>query len=594
MSKNTEELLSQSVPVLEGTALGTASYAITNLSKKLFVTCDDYVGTADQRNRLVNNTNPLLQNSLVFLPQTNEIFVNKNFYGASTQLIQEIHECLKNLVGVNVEDADGKLNATVFEVAEDSTVGAHINRIVAREIDELIKNTNIESGSDAKPLAENEAYVAITKSTDDVDKDIAFDGSATGNLDSLKWDLRIPVDGIGLINKDAVLTNSTKVIYVPKNHNYTIDGKNETTLNAEIWLVGTGDNGYVEYGAADGTLEGLVKSIKAANILSRFDATPFVKDGMVKAADYNEDTHILTITFNTTDHSDGSQVDGADNSTITVDFSKLVDFKTILLTDAAAKYLTLVREQDGDGHDVKLTIGVLTADEAKIDAAVAALNANLSGIETVTKQITDAAGVNHEYVEVTKYDAGQGWLNAPATTDGIADAQAVAQELRKRDLLEEQKLTNLENKLNAQDAVLQANIDKEEADRKQAIKDLDDKYANVVDALDYDETYVDGAKGAEADVPTYIKSTLKQVDGLVSFAQSINVTKIADTLADGVVDLSKVQPGIADTSDIAATIWGVEKAVDEFVTEQLDMLTKAINLWASEGTWSSDFKVDAI
>lgn len=560
------------------------NHIIKDLTAKLFYICEEYSGNATERNQLRNRSlaGGSLYNSIVFLPNSNEILVNGNFYGASTEFVEKLGEVLTDLTGQDV-NIDGAWFKGYHITENNSKIGEFVKWYVQREIGVALDNVEITSGIETGDnqitnLSSKEGYIQVTrktKSTAASTKPAIVDGAGNEleaaatdpDTTDARFDVRIPLDGITIVNDMTgpnMLRSTVRAYYMPKGSVYVLDGVSKTIENASIYLIAENANVIINNGHID--------TLKSENILSIIDATDFVKDSLVDSekTGYDEKTHKLTIVFKDNDNSNGSNGDSAENA-IVIDFAELVDIDLVEVADGtdvenhgvdSRDYLVVKTDTDAEAdgeHPTKVYLSTKVASESDIIDRMAALQRG--------------GDDNHWLVETEK-------------NIGLADAQAVAKIVK----------TTTSN--------LSKAIQDETKAREDADKDINDaieaeatragdeetriekKFDDAIAALDFEET--DKTTAAKDNLNNYLTYEVKQEDGLLTKAAfDINVVKIADAANDGVIKLDDVNPGLADASDVAKVIEGVEQALEEWVTGQINALIDSINDWAKNGAWDT-------
>lgn len=244
--------------------------------------------------------------------------------------------------------------------------------------------------------------------------------------------------------------------------------------------------------------------------VSTIDATEFIKDGMLKSASFNQDNHILTLTFNTDA--------GEDVEPITVDLSTLVD------TYKAGTGLVLAT----DG-----TFSLSTATQAslgKADSAIQSVSGDADTFAVVgAKDASNGVKVSNKVQKVS---------TASDTAKGLAEASDVKAELDKKVNVETGKrlMTNNEGtKLSGIAAGAQVNvIESIEGGNAIAVSTVSSKKQTV--SLKIDNTgnvsLTQGANGLKASVTI----PDAKVDSIASSGKTINVT---NTGAAWNVDVNK-------------------------------------------------------
>lgn len=380
-------------------------------------------------------------NSIVFIKDTQEIWTHGTYYAipdtykdkitsleSAVQALQAIYGFTTISDGENTYQATASAKTIKFTGAGSTTVKVSSDGVTitgkdySSEIDEAksagtaasaalnsYKQTNdaaVEAAQEdatqaladaAAALAEAQAKVASVKSGSN---GIAVNGTATNPTVALKLDnsgnvkftegaaglsasvtipeVEVPVKGVVSGDKVISLAEGTGLLSSTLKLKYDSTGK-------KLQLLGIGDA-----------------------VIHEIDATAFVKDGMISNIEYDQDTHTLSITFNT---------DAGDVTIDDIDLSDLVDVyeegNGIEITSG-----NKINVQKDPSSESYLTVGAAGVKVSGIDAAIATAKEAVGKYTVNGQEISTNPVLDGSHIALTGYTKGED-SGSVATSDTV-------------------------------------------------------------------------------------------------------------------------------------------------------------------------------
>lgn len=464
--------------------------------KKLFVYVNFGVTGSDLTaaiNALVEKSNGVYKDRIFFLQNTGEIISHGNRFGVSDEVKKQIaalqtesanlQTTVKGLTGLTNIPA----TAEKVTISDTSVIGQYVN-------DKILHNKTIIAAKENSGITVEES------------KDTA--GTTTYTVGT---DLTQIVDAKSIITKDGKLSSNVELKLV---HEAGDHGEQSPFLVLQTKAV---------TGNADANQN------HPSEVISKFDVSEFINDGMIQSVVYNEKTGDLIFTWNTDTTADDS------TKTTTINLSDL--FKIEGIHSDNTNYITVDAETPGD-HD----------DKGKVKAYHIAAVVDSTDLKTFSSisHTATAEGVNESYA--TNYGNDDALATALSKVSGLADANKVAAKIAQID----KDIVAVGNDAIAREKTIANGIDKKIADLQ---KQLNDEVANRgnADAALYGKAIpVDGPvstitgnaaaiatlnadENTAGSVEAKIKALKDSLDAEVEYNDVNNLVKVAVSQVDGVV-----------------------------------------------------------
>lgn len=464
--------------------------------KKLFVYVSFQVTGTELTSaiaELVRVSNEKYTDRIFFLENTGEIISHGHKFGVSDEVKKQIatlqtesanlQTSVKALTGLTNVPA----NAADVKITDDSVIGQYVAT-------QILKNKTIVA-------AKADSGITVEK---------AFDTAGTTTY-TIGTDLTKIVDAKSIITKDGKLSSNVELKLV---HEAGVHGEQSPFLVLQTKEV---------TGNADANQN------HASEVISKFDVSEFINDGMIESVKYDETSGDLVFTWNT---------DGQHAST-TINLAKLFNIEGIHSDND--KYITVTSETPGDHTDV---------DKKKayhITAIVDKTNLKDFSSVTYTPATTDA---DAKYA--TNYANDDALAAAVGKVSGLADANIVAAKIAQIDkdivavgtqAIDREK--TIADDIDANIKKLRKDLNKEVADRGDADKALygaDIPVSGPVSTITGNAAAIDTLNADEntaGSVDAKIKALKESLDAEVEYADVNKLVKVAVSQVDGVVTTKK-------------------------------------------------------
>lgn len=464
--------------------------------KKLFVyvnfTTQDESELKTSINKLVEKSNDIYKDRIFFLENTGEIISHGNKFGVSKDVKSQI-EALQT-ESANLQTSVKALTglANVPATAEEVTISdtSVIGKYVATQI---LKNKTIVAAKENSGITVEES------------KDTA--GTTTYTVGT---DLKQIVDAKSIIAKDGKLSSNVELTLV---HEVGEHGEQSPFLVLQTKAV-TGNSDQNQNHPSE--------------VISKFDVSEFINDGMIESVDYDESTGDLVFTWNT---------DGKHEST-TINLAKLFNIEGIHSDNE--KYITVGVETPGDHNPDK--------DKKKAYHITAVVdNTNLKDFSSVTYTPANV-DTKADAIYATNYANDDALVNALGKVSGLADANKVATKITQID----KDIVKVGNDAIARENTIKTSIDAKIADLQQKLTDEATARGDM-DAKLYGEAIpeagpvntikknadaiatLNGDDNVDGSVDQKIKALKEKLDAEVEYKDANNLVKVAISQVDGVI-----------------------------------------------------------
>lgn len=462
--------------------------------KKLFVYVNFNTNGAELTSaiaELVRVSNEKYTDRIFFLENTGEIISHGHKFGVSDEVKSQIAALQTESANLqtSVKALTGLANvpATADEVTISDT--SVIGKYVATQI---LKNKSIVAAKENSGITVKES------------KDTA--GTTTYTVGT---DLKQIVDAKSIIAKDGKLSSNVELKLV---HETGEHGEQSPFLVFQTKAV-TGNSDQNQNHPSE--------------VISKFDVSEFINDGMIESVDYNESTGDLVFNWNT---------DGKHEST-TINLAKLFNIEGIHSDNE--KYITVGVEIPGEHNPDK---GKKKA--YHITAVVD--NTNLKDFSSVTYTPANV-DTKTDAIYATNYANDDALGNALGNVSGLADANKVAAKITQID----KDIVKVGNDAIAREKTITTDIDTKIADLQKQLNDEVVNRGNADNALYGGVIPADGAStisGNAAAIATLnadentagsvaqkIKALKEKLDAEVEYKDANNLVKVAISQVDGVV-----------------------------------------------------------
>lgn len=465
--------------------------------KKLFVyvnfTTKDAHELETSINKLVEKSNGVYKDRIFFLENTGEIISHGNKFGVSNEVTEQIkalqtesanlQTSVKALTGLTNVPAD----AASVKITDDSVIGKYVAT-------QILKNKTIVS-------AKENSGITVEESKDNA-------GTTTYTVGT---DLTQIVDAKSIITKDGKLSSNVELKLV---HETGKHGEQSPFLVLQTKEV---------TGNADANQN------HPSEVISKFDVSEFINDGMIQSVVYNEKTGELVFTWNTDSTADNSI------KTTTINLSDL--FKIEGIHSDNEKYITVSPETPGDHID---------KDKVKAYHITAVVDSTDLKTFSSVSHTSAAKGVDESYA--TNYDNDDALATALGKVSGLTDANKVAAKVAQID----KDIVKIGNDAIAREKTIVNGIDVKIADLQRQLTE-EAAARGDMDAKLYGETIpeagpvntikknadaiaiLNGADTVVGSVDAKIKALKESLDAEVEYKDANNLVKVAVSQVDGVV-----------------------------------------------------------
>lgn len=476
---------------------------ITNMPdlKKLFVyvnftNVDAQGGLTSLKGQLKTSSETKYPERVFYVANDGSIITHGQEFGVSQEVRNQITDLQKESTNLQttVKALTGLANvpATAEEViiSDTSVIGKYVN-------DKILSNKTIVA-----PKANSGITVETT--ADDA-------GTTTYTVGT---DLKQIVDAKSIIAKDGKLSSNVELKLV---HETGEHGEQSPFLVLQTKAV-TGNSDQNQNHPSE--------------VISKFDVSEFINDGMIESVDYNESTGDLVFNWNT---------DGKHEST-TINLAKLFNIEGIHSDNE--KYITVGVETPGDHNPDR--------DKKKAYHITAVVdNTNLKDFSFVTYTPANV-DTKADAIYATNYTNDDALANVLGNVSGLADANKVAAKIAQID----KDIVKVGNDSIAREKTIKTGIDAKIADLQRQLNeeasargDMDAKLygeaiseagpvntikknADAIAILNGADT-VDGSVAQK--IAQKIKALKESLDAEVEYKDAHNLVKVAVSQVDGVV-----------------------------------------------------------
>lgn len=466
--------------------------------KKLFVYVNFNAGTnlASAITELVRVSNEKYTDRIFFLENTGEIISHGHKFGVSDEVKSQIAALQTESANLqtSVKALTGLANvpATAEEVtiSDTSVIGEYVHT-------QILKNKTIVAAKENSGITVEES------------KDTA--GTTTYTVGT---DLKQIVDAKSIIANDGKLSSNVelKLVHEAGNH-----GEQSPFLVLQTKAV-TGNSDQNQNHPSE--------------VISKFDVSEFITDGMIQSVDYNESTGELKFTWNADSTADDS------TKTTTINLAQLFNIEGIHSDNT--NYITVGVEKPGV-HDPD-------KDKKKAYHITAVVdNTNLKDFSSVTYTPANV-DTKTDAIYATNYANDDALGNALGNVSGLADANKVAAKITQID----KDIVKVGNDAIAREKVITTGIDAKIADLQQKLNkeatargDMDAKlYGEAIPAAGPVNTIkknadaiatLNGADTVDGSVAQKIKALKEELDAEVEYKDANSLVKVAISQVDGVV-----------------------------------------------------------
>ena len=441
---------------------------------------------------LVDKSNTVYKDRVFFLENTGEMISHGNRFGVSDEFKRKIESLLtdstnfkssiKNLTGIDVPIDEAGV------ITDTSIIGKYVN-------DKILHNKTIVAAKENSGITVEES------------KDTA--GTSTYTVGT---DLTQIVDATSIITKDGKLSSNVELKLV---HEAGVHGEQSPFL-------------VLQTKAVTGNVD--ANKNHPSTVISKFDVSEFINDGMIDTVVYDEKTGDLVFTWNTDSTADDSK------KTTTINLAKLFNIEGIHSDNT--NYITITPETPGD-HD----------DKGKVKAYHVGAVVDSTDLKTFSSvsHTVAAEGVDEKYATNYEGDAS-GLNNALSKVSGLADANKVAAKIAQID----KDIVTVGNDAIAREKTITTGIDAKIADLQRQLTeevtargDMDTKlYGEAIPAGGPVNTIkkntdaiatLNGADTVDGSVAAKIKALKESLDAEVEYKDANNLVKVAVSQVDGVV-----------------------------------------------------------
>lgn len=444
---------------------------------------------------LVRLSNEKYKDRIFFLENTGEIISHGHKFGVSDEIKSQIaalqtesanlQTSVKALTGL----VDVPATAEEVTISDTSAIGKYVAT-------QILKNKTI--------VAAKENSGITVKGTPDSAGTITY---------TIGTDLKQIADAKSIIEKDGKLSSNVELKLV---HEVGEHGEQSPFLVLQTKAVTGNSDQNQNY---------------PSEVISKFDVSEFINDGMIKSVDYNESTGDLVFTWNADSTADDS------TKTTTINLAQLFNIEGIHSDNT--NYITVGVEIPGDHSD---------ADKKKAyHIAPVVDNTNLKDFSSVTYTPANV-DTKADAIYSTNYANDDALSNALGNVSGLADANKVAAKIAQID----KDIVKVGNDAIAREKTITAGIDTKIADLQRQLNeeatargDMDaNLYGEAIpeagpvntikknaDAI----TILNGADTVDGSVAQKIKALKEELDAEVEYKDANSLVKVAISEVDGVV-----------------------------------------------------------
>lgn len=444
---------------------------------------------------LVRLSNEKYKDRIFFLENTGEIISHGHKFGVSDEIKSQIaalqtesanlQTSVKALTGL----VDVPATAEEVTISDTSAIGKYVAT-------QILKNKTI--------VAAKENSGITVEGTPDSAGTITY---------TVGTDLKQIADAKSIIEKDGKLSSNVELKLV---HEVGEHGEQSPFLVLQTKAVTGNSDQNQNY---------------PSEVISKFDVSEFINDGMIKSVDYNESTGDLVFTWNADSTADDS------TKTTTINLAQLFNIEGIHSDNT--NYITVGVEIPGDHSD---------ADKKKAYHITPVVdNTNLKDFSSVTYTPANV-DTKADAIYSTNYANDDALSNALGNVSGLADANKVADKIAQID----KDIVKVGNDAIAREKTITAGIDEKIADLQQKLNeeatargDMDaNLYGEAIPEAGPVNTIkknadaiatLNGADTVDGSVAQKIKALKEELDAEVEYKDANNLVKVAISEVDGVV-----------------------------------------------------------
>ena len=444
---------------------------------------------------LVRLSNEKYKDRIFFLENTGEIISHGHKFGVSDEIKSQIaalqtesanlQTSVKALTGL----VDVPATAEEVTISDTSAIGEYVHK-------QILLNKTIVA-------AKENSGITVEESKDNA-------GTTTYTVGT---DIKQIADAKSIIEKDGKLSSNVELKLV---HETGEHGEQSPFLVLQTKAVTGNSDQNQNY---------------PSEVISKFDVSEFINDGMIKSVDYNESTGDLVFTWNADSTADDS------TKTTTINLAQLFNIEGIHSDNE--KYITVGVEIPGDHSE---------ADKKKAYHITPVVdNTNLKDFSSVTYTPANV-DTKTDAIYSTNYANDDALSNALGNVSGLADANKVADKIAQID----KDIVKVGNDAIAREKTITAGIDTKIADLQRQLNeeatargDMDTKLygeaipeAGPVNTIKKNADAIailNGADTVDGSVAQKIKALKEELDAEVEYKDANSLVKVAISQVDGVV-----------------------------------------------------------
>ena len=444
---------------------------------------------------LVRLSNEKYKDRIFFLENTGEIISHGHKFGVSDEIKSQIaalqtesanlQTSVKALTGL----VDVPATAEEVTISDTSAIGKYVAT-------QILKNKTIVA-------AKENSGITLEESKDNA-------GTTTYTVGT---DLKQIADAKSIIEKDGKLSSNVELKLV---HEVGEHGEQSPFLVLQTKAVTGNSDQNQNY---------------PSEVISKFDVSEFINDGMIKSVDYNESTGDLVFTWNADSTADDS------TKTTTINLAQLFNIEGIHSDNT--NYITVGVEIPGDHSD---------ADKKKAYHITPVVdNTNLKDFSSVTYTPANV-DTKADAIYSTNYANDDALSNALGNVSGLADANKVADKIAQID----KDIVKVGNDAIAREKTITVGIDTKIADLQRQLTeeatargDMDaNLYGEAIPEAGPVNTIkknadaiatLNGADTVDGSVAQKIKALKEELDAEVEYKDANSLVKVAISEVDGVV-----------------------------------------------------------
>ena len=444
---------------------------------------------------LVRLSNEKYKDRIFFLENTGEIISHGHKFGVSDEIKSQIaalqtesanlQTSVKALTGL----VDVPATAEEVTISDTSAIGKYVAT-------QILKNKTIVA-------AKKNSGITVEESKDNA-------GTTTYTIGT---DIKQIADAKSIIEKDGKLSSNVELKLVHKAGDH---GEQSPFLVLQTKAVTDNSDQNQNH---------------PSEVISEFDVSEFINDGMIKSVDYNESTGDLVFTWNADSTADDS------TKTTTINLAQLFNIEGIHSDNT--NYITVGVEIPGDHSD---------ADKKKAYHITPVVdNTNLKDFSSVTYTPANV-DTKTDAIYATNYANDDALSNALGNVSGLADANKVADKIAQID----KDIVKVGNDAIAREKTITVGIDTKIADLQRQLNEESTARGNM-DANLYGEAIpeagpvntikknadaiatLNGADTVDGSVAQKIKALKEELDAEVEYKDANSLVKVAISEVDGVV-----------------------------------------------------------